>query len=153
MPTKKSKKCHKFRGHGTHGCGSMKKRRGSGNRGGFGMAGTGKRAGQKKPTILLMYGNSYYGKHGFKRPQKITGPINTKIINIESLERSVENWLVQGLVKQESGFIVINLTELGYSKLLSKGNASRKYKITVNSATENAQEKIKEVGGEIILPQ
>ena len=44
----------------------MKKRRGAGNRGGRGMAGSGKRADQKKPTILKLYGSSYFGKRGEK---------------------------------------------------------------------------------------
>ena len=47
MTTHKIKKVRKYRGSKTHGGGHMKKRRGSGNRGGFGKAGTGKRADQK----------------------------------------------------------------------------------------------------------
>lgn len=151
MPTKRRKKCNRYRGYTTHGCGSMKKRRGSGNRGGFGMAGTGKRADQKKPTILKLYGNDYYGKHGFKRPQKLIHKITA--INIETIERNVESWLAQNKAKQEGDIIVINLSELGYDKLLSKGNASKKYRLNIASATENAQEKIKKADGGIILPQ
>ena len=59
-----------MRGTSSHGWGSKKKHRGAGHRGGKGMAGSGKRADQKKPTILNLYGNDYYGKKGFRRPQK-----------------------------------------------------------------------------------
>ena len=47
----KVKKVRKFRGSHTHGYGSKKKHRGAGSRGGRGMAGSGKRADQKKPSI------------------------------------------------------------------------------------------------------
>ena len=65
MTTNKRKKVVKYRGSHTHGGGAKKKRRGAGHRGGRGMAGSGKRADQKKPTILKLYGNSYFGKKGF----------------------------------------------------------------------------------------
>ena len=54
MTATKRKKNTRMRAHTTHGWGSMKKRRGAGNRGGRGMAGTGKRAAQKKQTILKL---------------------------------------------------------------------------------------------------
>ena len=48
MVINKSKKKLKYRGSKTHGCGSMKKRRGAGHRGGRGAAGSGKRGDTKK---------------------------------------------------------------------------------------------------------
>ena len=147
MPITKGKKREKYRGSKTHGGGSMKKRRGSGNRGGFGMAGSGKRADQKKQSILKEFGNSYFGKHGFNRPQKLVKKV--KSININTIEKN----LTKLKAKEEAGVISINLTGLKYNKLLSKGNTSKKYKITVASATTNAQEKIKKAGGEVILPK
>ena len=65
MPVNKRTKLSRYRGSHTHGCGSKKKRRGAGHKGGKGMAGSGKRADQKKPTILKLYGNDYYGRRGF----------------------------------------------------------------------------------------
>ena len=52
---------------GTHGTGARKNKRHSGHHGGKGMAGTGKRADTKKPTIINLYGNDYFGKRGFSR--------------------------------------------------------------------------------------
>ena len=44
----------------------------------------------------------------------------------------------------------INLTELGYDKLLSKGKAKSKYEIIVSSLSAKAKEKIESAGGKII---
>lgn len=139
MPVHKRKKKVKMRGSKTHGWGSKKKHRGSGNRGGFGMAGTGKRAHHKKPTIIKLYGNlkNYFGKKGFRRPQKII--INENAINIEELEK---------LPQTE-----INLESLGYTKLLGKGNPTRKYEIIVKSFSKKAKDKIEKLGGKINPPK
>jgi large subunit ribosomal protein L15 len=45
----------------------------------------------------------------------------------------------------------INLTEIGYDKLLGEGRASRKYNVTVESATEKAIQKIKSAGGTVTV--
>ena len=64
--TKKRKKSSRYHGRkmGTCGTGARKKSQGSGHRGGKGMAGTGKRADQKKTLILKLYGHDYFGKQG-----------------------------------------------------------------------------------------
>lgn len=133
---RKTKKNKGMRGYKTHGWGSKKKHRGSGSRGGFGLAGTGKRADHRKSWVLKVYGNTYFGKRGFVRH---TGMIEKKstAINVVELNR---------LEGSE-----IDLGKIGYDKLLGKGNMNRKVKITVKSASANAIEKIKRAGGEVIL--
>ena len=69
MVLNKRKKNSRMRGNTTHGYGSMKKNRGAGNRGGRGMAGSGKRADQKKPTILKLYGSTK-GKNSYRFLQR-----------------------------------------------------------------------------------
>ena len=66
IKTKKRKKSSRYHGRkrGTCGTGARKKMKGSGHRGGKGMAGTGKRADQKKTLILKLYGHDYFGKQG-----------------------------------------------------------------------------------------
>lgn len=128
MTVNRRKKLSRYRGHSTHGYGSKKKGRGAGNRGGRGMAGTGKRAQQKKPGILKQNPN-YLGKYGFKRPQMYKR--FDKVINIKDLPEKEE----------------INLNELGYTKLLSAGMPKLKYKITVSSCSKKAKEKIEKAGG------
>ena len=116
MVVHKRKKLIRQRGSKTHGWGAMKKHRGAGNRGGRGMAGSGKRADQMKTWIIKKYGlDNYFGKHGFNIPKKIKQIDNT--INIKDLPNKDE----------------INLTEMGYTKLLSKGNINKKIKVIVKS--------------------
>ncbi len=118
----------------THGRGK-KAGRGAGLRGGKGNAGL------LKHRYMYMTKNmpDHFGRHGFKRPQSIIR--RDKIINISELE-------VRYPDKK-----VINLTDEGIDKLLGGGKISTKIKVTVNSASEKAIEKIKEQGGEVILPE
>ncbi len=132
------KKNKKQRGLNSHGWGHKKKHRGAGNRGGKGMAGTGKRADTKKPTIINKYGNSYFGRRGFNVPAK--KPSNA--IHLRDLNIFVEN----NKIKEE-----IDLTEMGYTKLLATGNLSQPLKIKILSASKRAIEKVKSVGGEVIV--
>ena len=133
MPYRKRKKNIKMRGSKTHGWGSMKKHRGAGNRGGRGMAGSGKRAKQKKISILKEYGKEYFGKYGFHRPKKLSRKIKT--INLSDLKK----------FKQKE----INLTKLGYGKLLGKGIVGEKYNLIVNLCSKQAKKKIESAGGRI----
>tara|TARA_Y100000034_G_scaffold48941_1_gene60517 strand:+ start:128 stop:589 length:462 start_codon:yes stop_codon:yes gene_type:complete len=142
----KDKKAKKYRGSHTHGGGSKKKRRGAGNRGGRGMAGSGKRADQKKPSIIKKYGNTYFGKKGFssKRNAKIT-----KAINIQTIENKLYNWLKKGTLKKENDMINIDLKKMGYNKLLGSGKIKNKFNIEVEYASKRAIEKIEKSGGKI----
>lgn len=138
----KRKKAKRMRAQTTHGWGAKKKHRGSGNRGGFGMAGTGKRADQKKPSILKKYGHSYYGKKGFSSLRKKLKTINLFYINnhAESISTNKEN-----------GMYVIDLKKIGCNKLLGSGDVTKKIKVICESASKNAISKIKEHGGEVII--
>ncbi len=138
MKTHKRKKASRYRASKTHGCGSMKKRRGKGNKGGAGNAGSGKRADQKKPCFWKDKG----GKSGFKMKGI---KINIKPINISEVEKLISN----GLLKEENGFY--DLSKLGYNKLLGKGKAVSKVKIKVLKASKKIIEDIKKIGGEVIL--
>ncbi|MDH7507758.1 MAG: uL15m family ribosomal protein, partial [Candidatus Thermoplasmatota archaeon] len=57
------------------------------------------------------------------------------------------------LEKKFPGKNNIDLEKEGFDKLLGGGVVSTKLTIKVNSASEKAIEKIKEKGGEIILPE
>ena len=130
MKIKKRKKSTRFRGTHTHGRGGKKKARGSGHRGGFGMAGTGKRADQRKSFILNL-NKEYFGKEGLKPKKK-----RYLIINVGDIEK-----IAQG--KKE-----INLT--GY-KILGEGEIQEAVNITADSASESAIKKIKKAGGNVII--
>ncbi len=148
MPVNRRKKVVKYRGSHTHGGGAKKKRRGAGHRGGRGMAGSGKRADQKKPTIMKLYGyDNYFGKHGFFSRQAR----DVKCINVEDLELQAERLAKEGKIKIEKGSYIVDLRELGYEKLLGTGNVKKKFKIHAESASSKAVEKVKNAGGEVVL--
>lgn len=137
MTVNKRKKCDRCRGKTTHGWGAKKKHRGAGNRGGRGMAGTGKRAKHMKTHILKKVGNIYYGKHGFHRPQSMM--VELKQINLEEIDRKAN--------KEGSNY---TFDATGY-KVLAKGNITKKIKITADAFSVKAKEKIEAAGGEAIL--
>ena len=134
MVVNKRKKNSRQKGSYTYGWGSKKKHRKAGNRGGRGMSGTGKRSDHKKTMILKKYGHEYFGKFGFRRPQHTK--IKIKTINLCDLEKLKET--------------NIDLTNLGYDKLLGKGEITKKITVTINSCSKNAKEKIEKIGGQII---
>ena len=138
MPVNKRKKSTRFRAKTTHGYGSMKKNRGAGNRGGRGMAGSGKRADQKKPSILKKYGPSYFGKKGFNRPQGMVKKL--KILNLSEIDQNAK--------KEGTGYIFDGSK---YDKILGTGKLTKKIKITSRSFSKAALEKIKEAGGEAVI--
>ena len=118
----------------THGRGK-KAGRGAGLRGGKGNAGL------LKHRFMYAQKNmpNHFGRRCFKRPASVIS--EDKIINIGDLEEKFP------------GKKTINLTQEGYDKLLGGGKITNKIKVTVNSASEKAVEKIKEQGGEVVLPK
>ncbi len=137
MVVRHRKKNTRQRGRTTYGFGSMKKHRGAGNRGGRGMAGSGKRADQRKTWILKKYGNKYFGKRGFTIPPSVQKRHTAITINIDNLP------------PQDT----INLAEYGYTKLLAKGTPQRKYRIIVAACSKKAKEKIEKSGGTVEVLQ
>lgn len=150
MTTNKRKKNSRAQGSHTHGWGSMKKHRGSGHKGGVGMAGTGKRGDAKKPSIWKAdkKGVKYFGRHGFLPPQQKI----VKSINIAILEQKLQQFVDEKIVKEENGKYLIELDKLGYNKLLGTGKATKKMVIKVAAASSGAAQSIKEAGGEVQLP-
>ena len=148
MAARARRKFSRMRGTHTHGWGAKKKHRGAGHRGGRGMAGSGKRADQKKPTILKLYGNAYFGRHGFNRPQKMVQKI--KAINLDNLQSKLDSYLEQKLVIKDKEFYVVDLDKLGYQKLLGGGKLNIKFKISAQYFSKQAVKKIEEKGGTIV---
>lgn len=146
MVTFKRKKVTKYRGSKTHGCGSMKKRRGAGNRGGRGNAGSGKRADQKKPS----YWNEtdYFGRHGFVKKGLLK---KTIYINLQTIEENADEMVSENLISQEKDTYVIDGEKTGFTKVLGSGRLTKKLRITAEEFSENAKKKIAAAGGEAIV--
>ncbi|MBW2976679.1 uL15 family ribosomal protein [Candidatus Woesearchaeota archaeon] len=144
MTVNKRKKSARYRGSKTHGKGSKKKRRGSGNRGGKGRGGSGKRADSKKPSL---WRKRYFGKHGFTSRDK--GSV--KAVSIKYLDENTMELISQKLMDKDGEIFSVDLKKLGFNKLLSDGKAVNKYRVEVPYASKKAIEKIKSKGGDVIL--
>jgi large subunit ribosomal protein L15 len=144
MVFRKIKKNVKQRGSKTHGWGAMKKHRGAGNRGGRGMAGTGKKGDAMKPSIW--HNKRYFGKLGF-----IKHGVAEKIIpvNLSYLEVNIEMLVKKGLAEKKGDVFVVDIKKLGFNKVLGCGRLSKKFKINSPSFSKEAVEKIKAAGGEV----
>ncbi len=143
MVVHRRKKVTKYRGNSTHGGGARKKRRGAGSRGGRGNAGTGKRAGQKKagrPCEL--------GSFGFNPRHEIK---SVCAINVGYFTpRKVQVLVEQGKAVKEGTLYIIDLSQLGYEKLLGAGTVAPKLKLLVSECSAQAADKVKAAGGEVV---
>jgi large subunit ribosomal protein L15 len=138
------KKVSKFRGSRTCGGGTHKNRRGAGSRGGHG------NAGNDKHHFVREYLKGFtFGKHGFKRPQKVIS--YKSIVNVGELDEMVLQLMLDGEARKEDHMYYINLSELEYSidKLLGAGKITKPMVITVSECSAGARDKIEEAGGRI----
>ena len=148
MVVHKRKKSVRMRGTKTHGGGAMKKRRGSGHKGGAGMAGTGKRADSKKPSIWKDV--DYFGKHGFHRHgtrEKI------QTINVRELDEKVDMLVAKLAATKDAQGYTMDLGKAGYNKLLGSGKVTRQLNITVKYASQGAIEAVQQAWRKVTLKQ
>lgn len=145
MVVNRRRKVVKFRGHNTHGHGASKKHRGAGSRGGRGNAGTGKRAGQKKAGLK----DFKLGKEkGFIRRRGLSPE---KGINVgEFTSKTIQKYVDSGKATKEGSAYTLDLSKLGYDKLLGTGTTDIKLKVIVDKFSAQAEEKVKTAGGEIV---
>ena len=134
---KKAKKKH---GSRTHGGGAGKKRRGKGHKGGHGFAGVGKRGAQKKSRYLSHHVKPYGKERGSRKK-------TTKTLNLKQLDQFIDKWLAEDKISKDGDTYSIDLTALGYQKLLGSGTFARKVNIKCKSVSESAKRKIEEAGG------
>jgi len=126
------KRTRKMRGKKTFGYGSKKKHRGGGSRGGRGMAGSFKH----KKLKILKENPEHFGKVGFKIKDKI----KIKAVNLKNLE----------IMAEKLGKERINLSELGYDKVLGTGKLTKPLEIEARFFSKNAKAKIEESGGKAV---
>jgi len=144
MKLKRRHKVSRMHGRGTHGWGARKKHMGSGHRGGVGMAGTGKKAGQKIMHIQKLYGPEYFGKSGItsrktKREKNYVYNLGYIEANLETLKKKFGN---------KEG--VLDLKEY---KILGEGEITTKIIVKARAVSSSAKEKIEKAGGKVIVPE
>ena len=138
MPRRKSM----MTGSRTRGRGH-KKGRGAGLRVGRGNAGC-----HKTKRIMYERVGRVWGAHGFKRPQSVVSANNS--INLKTIEENYDIWISEGIATKKGKIISVDLKKMGYDKLLGTGSTEKTYKLTVNSASAKAVQKIESAGGEVI---
>jgi large subunit ribosomal protein L15 len=131
----KLRKIRKFRGSRTVGYGRIGQHRDSGSKGH-------RKVGRHKHlwSYVTTYEPDYFGKNGFTSPQSLHRHENT--INLKKVEEIAQT------SQQENPHI--DLTALGYTKLLGTGKVTKPLTVQVSSYSKSAAEKIKKAGGEII---
>ena len=134
MVVRRQRKIRKKRGSRTCGYGMSKKHRGGGSRGGRGNAGMLKH----KKTWMVKYDPDHFGRKGFKVPVKAKNIVNA--INLRDLDI-----LARKLNKTE-----IDVSELGYDKVLSKGILTQPLTIKAKKIVDRARKKIEETGGKVV---
>jgi len=111
----------------------------------------GRKSGRHKHlwTWVLRYEPDYFGKKGFKTPQTITGTSHPNTINISQLDQIIDKQTRHKKILKKQGKPYIDLTTLGYKKLLAKGKLTKPALIKINTWSKAAAKKIQEAGGQI----
>ena len=127
------RKIRKFRGTRTIGYGRIGQHRDSGSKGN-------RKVGRHKHlwSKVVTSEPNYFGKHGFTSPQSLHKI--EKTINLHRLDL-----MAQGTE--------INLTELGYTKLLGSGKITKPLTIQVQTYSKSAAQKVQDAGGKIVSSQ
>jgi len=123
---------NKFRGRSRYHGRGKKAGRGAGLRGGRGNAGINKH----RLMTRLKYMPGHWGMHGFNQHPSLS-KVNISI-NLKEVCQIAEG-------------DEINLSEMGYDKLLGSGRIEKALKITVAYASARAIEKVQAAGGSVIL--
>lgn len=137
----KDRKTRRLRGSRTHGYGNTQKHRGAGSHGGVGMAGSKK----QKWSFVSKYMPGYFGVRGFKRPACIVEKVNS--INLRDIDENLDRFVSNDIVKFENNKYIINLTDMGYDKLLGSGRVTHPMVVTVKKCSKSAAEKVNGAGG------
>lgn len=134
----KLRKTRKMRGSRTHGYGRVGQHRDAGSKGQ-------RKVGRHKHlwSYVTAHEPNYFGKKGFTSPQSLKRKENT--INIKQLNELTLKTL------GKNGKTQINLTNLGYTKLLAAGKITKPLVITVASCSKTAAEKIEKAGGQVLI--
>lgn len=147
MEVKKRNRRSRIRGTRVCGYGFGKKHKGKGSKGGVGMAGTGKKAGQKVTLIHAKFPD-YFGKKGFKSIKQIKN--TEKIINLLEIEKYMDKLTKKGIAKKTAEGIELNLPNY---KILGFGEVKNKLIIKARAVSAGAKEKIEKAGGRISVEE
>ena len=134
----KERKTRKMRGSRTHGYGRIGQHRDAGSKGH-------RKVGRHKHlwSYVASYEPDYFGKHGFTSPQSLKRKEN--VINVAKLDE-----IAVLSTETEKNKTHVNLTVMGYTKLLGTGKITKPLTVTVPACSKTAEEKIKKAGGQVL---
>ena len=134
----KLRKTRKNRGTRTQGYGRVGQHRKTGSKGH-------RKAGRHKHlwSYITTYEPDYFGKTGFTSPKSLKHKENT--INIAKLDEMSPKFSTEKEGKQ-----YINLTSLGYTKLLGAGKTTKALIVNIPSCSKTAAQKIEKAGGQVL---
>jgi large subunit ribosomal protein L15 len=136
MPTR-LRKTRKYRGGRHCGWGQIGQHRASGHKGGLGQSGL-----HKHHFIrMLMTDPKHFGHDS-------THPPHPNLVRKWASVRDLDD-IYAKFGKLEGGKKLLNLTELGYDKLLGGGQTKNAYVVKVEKFSASAEEKVKQSGGEV----
>nr|MDO8076459.1 uL15 family ribosomal protein [Candidatus Freyarchaeota archaeon] len=138
---RRRKKVRKMRGSRTHGYGQVGQHRSKGQKGGRGQTGRHKHLWVR----TLKYEPKYFGKHGFTRHKSLVQKHIT--INVGEIDENAENFSPE----KQDNMLVINLHDLGYTKVLGSGKVTKPLLIKAEIFSEKAKEKIEKAGGKVVV--
>jgi len=132
----KERKTRKMRGSRTHGYGRIGQHRDAGSKGH-------RKVGRHKHlwSYVTAHEPNYFGKHGFTSPQSLKR--KEKVINVAKLDEI-------STFSTEKEKTHVNLTSLGYTKLLGTGKITKPLTVTVPVCSKIAEEKVKKAGGQVL---
>lgn len=93
----------------------------------------------------------YAGKKGFTSVPQIRKKTG-EAVNLRQLTGMLDRLVDEKKAQLEGKKVILDLKAIGFTKLLGGGSISRPIRVTVDHCSANAIEKIKEAGGEAILP-
>jgi large subunit ribosomal protein L15 len=129
----KLRKTRKTRGSRTCGYGRIGQHRDAGSKGY-------RKVGRHKHlwSYVTTYEPDYFGKHGFTSPQSLKR--HEKTLNLQKLDE----------LSSTLPTAKVDLTSLGYTKLLGTGKITKPLTVTVATCSKTAAEKIKQAGGAVL---
>ena len=136
------RKTRRLRGGRHMGWGQVGQHRSFGHKGGLG------RSGHLKHlwSTVIKEDQDHFGHESTHRPASVS-IITKKWVNVRDLDD-----LFAKVGKSENSKNILDLTSLEIDKLLGGGKITNAYTIKVKYASNSAQEKVAQAGGEVTLP-
>jgi large subunit ribosomal protein L15 len=98
-----------------------------------------------KWTHVVKFESSRIGKLGYRCP---TGRGRLTVVNVGDLEG-----LSERCGASDKSTVTLDLSKLGYQKLLGEGKVGKALQVIVGEWSKTAEKKVQESGGKILAPQ